>query len=916
MAESQGKRVSSEDPLLCTSPSRNSLMEVDIVEPLECVASDDSKNLSYEQENLAGNVAGHAHEPSKVSNLDPQILPWMFIGSIIAIIMVVIILRQDLDFTRLQAHVNSAGRLVKKMCPNDPDATKKLKKCEKAVMKLKFEEAITAPESQRRSVAESIRRMLLCFLIITFLTHDMFNLLGFAYAYNLIFNVAKRLSQEIDASHQRRIFFSSPWLPQDSLKTKASSSQHRCDLAGLEDALVKRVMITPEEVIKRSLDPQSTAISRDGLAKTIYSRLFDWLVDKINNLIGQDATFKFFIGVLDIYGFGSFKTKINSWNSSIHCSGGSVTKGVRRKALCLILQIADVWSCGVTLYVMLVGAYPFEDPEDPRNFRKTIGRIIGVQYSIPDYVRVSAECRNLLSRIFVADPAKTQLSHNTNNILISSKWVKVERIKKRMKKGKQRKFQGLSWIGKVFGFCFCRKNRMGFASAERTGCVVSCSSSGNSYNISWEAPLDEPAKQRMLKVKEPLSLLMIDCIEMSFDQDLPPFGYFVCFGNFRPRSCRMLQMLEVMRWSLVMRYWSLAYFCLPDHGCLQEDEIPRVGMRFAQLQMAHDFYVSYAKKDGFATKIRTTTFDKITKAPINQAIHCNRDGIRESRVKAPTRKNTISAAGCKARIYVKFDKDVQDWVLLKVDLTHSHPCSPKKAVHYHEYRQLTMHAKCVIEDNDEAGIRPNKTFFALSNEAGVLCCHCLEVFHSYKVYKVPSCYILPRWSKKIKRKHTYVKSSHDVSRSDESHVAFRGLCAHFYNVAQEFLGDDEETALLHVALEETRAKLATHRAKKRSESVAETQTNIGSQSSNDVGVDDIQGPPKVTTKGRPKSKRLGYALEKSIKNSRRRKQKNSPPVVRLHTFQDINHCAVSGLNVPEQAGGFMSLLSSFNKKWD
>ncbi|XP_016199038.1 protein FAR1-RELATED SEQUENCE 5-like [Arachis ipaensis] len=626
---------------------------------------------------------------------------------------------------------------------------------------------------------------------------------------------------------------------------------------------------------------------------------------------------------------------------------------------------------------------------------------------------------------------------------------------------------------------------------------------------------------------------------------------------------------------------------LPDHGCLQEDEIPRVGMQFAQLQMAHDFYVTYAKKARFATKIRMTTFDKITKAPINQAIHCNRDGIRESCVKAPTRKNTISAAGCKARIYVKFDKDVQDWVLLKVDLTHFHPCSPKKAVHYHEYRQLTMHTKCVIEDNDEAGIRPNKTFLALSNEvggpsnlgfsekdlrnyitarlrtsnvnadvremmsyfrrmkdinpnffyavklddeckfksavwvdarcrasyeyygdvvsvdstystnrcsnmfgvsficliryylflvdlydercmwvpiyfkgefwaamrntqrsesmhafyggylhsktslvqfvheydnvlgvkeqreleddaadsrgvipcattsliekqfqqeytmsifrdvqiefvrkancrvsavdeqgplvcvkveeekllndtilcvpydvhfdrstqelccecnlfesSGVLCCHCLEVFHSYKVYKVPSCYILPRWSKKIKRKHTYVKSSHDVSRSDESHVAFRGLCAHFYNVAQEFLGDDEETALLHVALEETRAKLATHRAKKRSESVAETQTNIGSQSSNDVGVDDIQGPSKVTTKGRPKSKRLGYALEKSIKNSRRRKQKNSPPVVRPHTFQDINQCVVSGLNVPEQAGGFMSLLSSFNKKWD
>ncbi|KAJ0644931.1 putative protein kinase CAMK-OST1L family [Helianthus annuus] len=69
-------------------------------------------------------------------------------------------------------------------------------------------------------------------------------------------------------------------------------------------------------------------------------------------------------------------------------------------------KTADAWSCGVTLYVMLVGAYPFEDQKDPKNFRKTIQRIMAVQYKIPDHVHLSEDCRHLLSRIFVANPSK------------------------------------------------------------------------------------------------------------------------------------------------------------------------------------------------------------------------------------------------------------------------------------------------------------------------------------------------------------------------------------------------------------------------------------------------------------------------------------------------------------------------------
>ncbi|KAL5702572.1 Myosin-6 [Ranunculus cassubicifolius] len=81
-----------------------------------------------------------------------------------------------------------------------------------------------------------------------------------------------------------------------------------CDVKALEDSLCKRVIVTRDETITKWLDPESAAQSRDALAKTVYSRLFDWLVDKINSSLGQDPESKTLIGVLDIYGFESFKT--------------------------------------------------------------------------------------------------------------------------------------------------------------------------------------------------------------------------------------------------------------------------------------------------------------------------------------------------------------------------------------------------------------------------------------------------------------------------------------------------------------------------------------------------------------------------------------------------------------------------------
>ncbi|KAL9685470.1 hypothetical protein QQ045_022920 [Rhodiola kirilowii] len=92
---------------------------------------------------------------------------------------------------------------------------------------------------------------------------------------------------------------------------KTAADLFMCDAKTLKECLCKRVIVTRDENIIKDLDPEAALTTRDTLAKVVYSRLFDWLVNKINFSIGQDPTAKTLIGVLDIYGFESFK--INSF---------------------------------------------------------------------------------------------------------------------------------------------------------------------------------------------------------------------------------------------------------------------------------------------------------------------------------------------------------------------------------------------------------------------------------------------------------------------------------------------------------------------------------------------------------------------------------------------------------------------------
>ncbi|RYR52432.1 hypothetical protein Ahy_A06g027352 [Arachis hypogaea] len=151
-----------------------------------------------------------------------------------------------------------------------------------------------------------------------------------------------------------------------------------------------------------------------------------------------------------------------------------------------------------------------------------------------------------------------------------------------------------------------------------------------------------------------------------------------------------------------------------------EEVDPEVGMCFGTLEDARAYYYRYAARTGFVVKIRTTGWETINdqRVVVNQALHCNRDGYRTSRVKAPQRRKTVASTNCKARCYLALDKMTGQWRISRVEVSHSHPLNPKLSGMFSANRQLSMHVKDLIQQNDQAGIRPSKTYQALANAVG------------------------------------------------------------------------------------------------------------------------------------------------------------------------------------------------------
>ncbi|RYQ80333.1 hypothetical protein Ahy_Scaffold1g106820 isoform M [Arachis hypogaea] len=134
----------------------------------------------------------------------------------------------------------------------------------------------------------------------------------------------------------------------------------------------------------------------------------------------------------------------------------------------------------------------------------------------------------------------------------------------------------------------------------------------------------------------------------------------------------------------------------------------------------------------------------------------------------------------------------------------------------------------------------------LFESRGILCRHALSVLSFEQVTQVSPRYILERWSKKVKRQHTHIKSSHNEPLLEPRSKRFDELVFCSQNICKFTSELEELTAILHCAYDTIMVEMEELKAKRKGTS------SLSHKDANLESVNEFQSPPRIRTRGRPK----------------------------------------------------------------
>lgn len=93
----------------------------------------------------------------------------------------------------------------------------------------------------------------------------------------------------------------------DETPVRYASTLLGCDSGVLSKALTHRTIEARGDKVTSPLNPEQAMYARDALGKSVYERVFNWLVSRLNmSLQSSESGRKTLLGILDIYGFEIF----------------------------------------------------------------------------------------------------------------------------------------------------------------------------------------------------------------------------------------------------------------------------------------------------------------------------------------------------------------------------------------------------------------------------------------------------------------------------------------------------------------------------------------------------------------------------------------------------------------------------------